>query len=54
MEMAQLLVQMPLLAVCSSRVVDGQHILARHRHSYNKGAQIEDAAHIQALVSKNM
>src|SRR5271155_5093973 len=32
------------------RIVDGQHILARHRRSYDKGAQIEDAAHIQALV----
>src|SRR5208282_5946591 len=31
------------------RIVDGQHILARHRRSYDKGAQIEDAAHIQAL-----
>src|SRR6202166_255362 len=31
------------------RIVDGQHILARHRTSYHKGAQIEDADHIQAL-----
>ena len=29
------------------RIVDGQHILARHRRSYDKGTQIEDAAHIQ-------
>src|SRR6266851_4734318 len=34
------------------RIVDGQHILARHRRSYAKGAQIEDAAHIQALVEQ--
>src|SRR6202167_6181311 len=34
------------------RIVDGQHILARHRRSYHKGAQIEDAAHIQALVEQ--
>jgi transposase len=34
------------------RIVDGQHILARHRRSYDKGAQIEDAAHIQALVEQ--
>jgi len=25
-------------------------VLARHRRSYDKGAQIEDAAHVQALV----
>src|SRR5271170_865813 len=34
------------------RIVDGQHILAHHRRSYDKGAQIEDAAHIQALVEQ--
>ena len=34
------------------RIVDGQHILVRHRRSYDKGAQIEDAAHIQALVEQ--
>jgi transposase len=34
------------------RIVDGSHILARHRRSYDKGAQIEDAAHIQALVEQ--
>ena len=32
------------------RIVDGAQILARHRRSYDKGAQIEDPAHIQALV----
>ena len=34
------------------RVVDGAHVLACHRRSYDKGAQIEDAAHIQALVDR--
>jgi transposase len=34
------------------RVVDSQHVLACHRRSYDKGAQIEDAAHIQALVEQ--
>jgi hypothetical protein len=34
------------------RIIDGQHILAYHRRSYDKGAQIEDAAHIQALVEQ--
>jgi len=34
------------------RIVDGQQILACHRRSYDKGAQIEDAAHIQALVEQ--
>jgi hypothetical protein len=32
------------------RIVDGQQILASHPRSYDKGAQIEVAAHIQALV----
>jgi hypothetical protein len=32
------------------RIVDGAQVLARHRRSYDKGAQIEDAAHVQALV----
>ena len=32
------------------RIVDGSQVLACHRRSYDKGAQIEDAAHIQALV----
>ena len=34
------------------RIVDGADILACHRRSYDKGAQIEDAAHIQALVDR--
>ena len=32
------------------RIVDGMDILARHPRSYDKAAQIEDPAHIQALV----
>jgi transposase len=32
------------------RIVDGAEVLARHRRSYDRGAQIEDAAHIRALV----
>ena len=32
------------------RIVDGAQVLACHRRSYDKGAQIEDAAHVQALV----
>ena len=32
------------------RVVDGRHLLACHRRSYDKGAQVEDASHLQALV----
>jgi len=32
------------------RIVDGTDILACHRRSYDKGAQIEDPTHVQALV----
>ena len=32
------------------RIVDGAEVLAVHRRSYDKGAQIEAAAHVQALV----
>ena len=32
------------------RIVDGALVLACHRRSYDKGAQIEDAGHVQALV----
>jgi transposase len=32
------------------RVADGRHLLACHRRSYDKGAQVEDASHLQALV----
>ena len=34
------------------RIVDGAEVLACHRRSYDKGAQIEDAAHVQALVEQ--
>jgi transposase len=33
------------------RIVDGAHVLACHVRSYDKGAQIEDPAHIEALVA---
>jgi hypothetical protein len=33
------------------RIVEGQQILAAHPRSYDKGGQIEDPAHIQALVA---
>ena len=32
------------------RIVDGAQVLVCHRRSYDKGAQIKDAAHVQALV----
>ena len=32
------------------RIADGAQVLSCHRRSYDKGAQIEDAAHVQALV----
>lgn len=32
------------------RILDGAKVLARHRRSYDKGAQIEDPEHIQSLV----
>lgn len=32
------------------RIVDGAQMFACHRRSYDKGAQIEDATHVQALV----
>lgn len=33
------------------RIVDGAQILACHRRSYDKGAQVEDPTHIEALVA---
>jgi hypothetical protein len=33
------------------RIVAGAQVLACHRRSYDKGAQIEDAAHVEALVA---
>jgi hypothetical protein len=34
------------------RIVDGAELLACHSRSYDKGAQIEDPAHLQALVNE--
>lgn len=33
------------------RIVDGAHVLARHPRSYDKGAQVEHAEHVEALVA---
>jgi len=33
------------------RIVDGAHVLACHRRSYDRGAQIEQTEHLQALVA---
>jgi transposase len=32
------------------RILDGTHLVAQHRRSFDRGAQIEDAAHIQELI----
>jgi transposase len=34
------------------RIVDGAQVLARHARSYDKGAQIEDTAHVAGLVAE--
>jgi hypothetical protein len=34
------------------RVLDGSHELARHARSYSRGEQIEDPAHLEALVAE--
>ena len=34
------------------RVMDGQDVIATHARSWDKGAQVEDAAHIAALVER--
>ena len=34
------------------RIVDGARVLARHARSYDKGAQIEDPAHVAGLVAE--
>ena len=34
------------------RILDGHSLLARHVRSYDKGAQIEDPAHIEALIAQ--
>jgi hypothetical protein len=33
------------------RILDGENVLAEHRRSYDKAAQIEDPAHVAALVA---
>lgn len=33
------------------RIVDGVHVLACHPRSYDKGAQVEQAGHVEALVA---
>ena len=46
-------VQRPLTVLASLtevRIVDGSEVLARHRRSFDRDAQIETAAHIEALV----
>ena len=34
------------------RVVDGAQVIALHRRSYNRGAQIEQTEHLQALIDQ--
>lgn len=34
------------------RILDGMDVLAVHRRSFDRGAQIEEAAHVQALVDR--
>jgi transposase len=34
------------------RIVEGGTVLARHKRSYDKGTQIEESAHVQALVEE--
>jgi Mu transposase-like protein len=34
------------------RILDAQHVVASHARSYGKGEQIEDPAHLQALVAQ--
>jgi transposase len=40
-----------LASLDSVRIVDGQEMIATHRRSFDRGAQIEDPAHIAALVA---
>lgn len=40
-----------LASLDTVRVVDGQQVLATHGRSFDRGAQIEDAAHVAALVA---
>lgn len=34
------------------RILDGQHVIACHVRSFDKGAQVEDPAHIAALIAE--
>lgn len=36
----------------SVRILDGSQVLAQHARSFDRGAQIEDPAHIQALIER--
>ena len=40
-----------LASLDTVRVVDGQEVLATHRRSFDRGAQIEEPAHVAALVA---
>jgi transposase len=40
-----------LASLDTVRVVDGQDVLATHRRSFDRGAQIEESAHVAALVA---
>ena len=49
-------VRKPLSVVASPtevRVLDGAEVIAQHTRSYDKGQQIEDPVHIQALAPEN-
>ena len=35
------------------RIVDGAQVLAHHRRSYDRGAQIEQSEHVQALRNRS-
>jgi len=41
-----------LADACEVRIADAGQILAYHPRSYDKGQQIEDEAHIRALVAQ--
>ena len=39
-----------LASMDTVRILDGSDVIARHTRSYGKGEQIEDPAHLQALI----
>jgi transposase len=41
-----------LADACEVRIADGQQVIACHPRSYDKGQQVEDEAHIRALVEQ--